>query len=811
METENVNPSLISVSNKYGVIESKLKPGFTEKAGAIERKYKIENIPSEVMDICHELAGVGGRALMVGGSVRDEVISQERQGMKLRPKDFDLEVYGLSPEELQRVLIEKFGEERVDAVGRAFGVLKVKIEGWDEPLDFSIPRRDSKTGEGHRGFDIEGVPDMMIKEAAGRRDITINSMAYDPLTETIYDPFDGIGDVKEGLLRMTSEKAFREDPLRVIRLMQFAARFGFTVEPTTERICKVMVDEGELAQRRNVPGVKESFENAEWPEKKKDPRETEEKRKGFLVVENGEVVHRRMADIGETKGLPPERVAEEMYKLLLKGKTPSLGFEFAMRIGLVERYWPELAALKGIPQEPDRHPEGDVWIHTMQTVDAMAMIANRELEKGTIPTKEMLQSIEKSLAMFFNARYRLFQTELYMKEIVAVLGEEELKTLQDEIKGRVGLFKKNFVEEKIKRAKEFRNESDIDSSKWEKEADNKGRGMEEAEITKAVRQKIIELEHIGKIDKSRRAQIETEAKAKADKATSEERGKRSIASKESAKIALLLAALFHDLGKATTTTQEDGVIHSYGHEQAGVEPARRILSTFDDTRFDKRIKRMILPLIAEHMRPKLAWSDLSGEDADRLKKMTEKQRKEIQKVDPKRSLKRLAAKLEFGDSEKAVGKSKKAPVYPDGGGADLYLLGLVAEADTEGRNPEGKPFNLSEMKENDEDFRWETWWNKMVNELRLDMEVEKILNGGDLMKALDSKGGPWVGVVLNCVKLDVRDGTVPNDSLQALEQALRYHKRLETYAKAKAQMEGVKEDLIWVRLTRIDPRQVLST
>lgn len=294
-DIKEASTNLYVVSNKYGVVESKLTSGFSKDSEATEKKYKIENIPSEVLDICKELESIGGRALLVGGSVRDCVISKELPDMKLKPKDFDLEVYGMTAEVLQRVLVAKFGEDKVDSVGRAFGILKVKIEGWDEPLDFSIPRIDSKTGEGHKGFVVTGRPDMTLRDAAARRDITANSMAYDPLTEIIYDPYGGIKDIKDRLIRVTDEKTFQEDPLRVIRVMQFAARFEFNVEPKTEALCKTMVERGDVDYKKSRNGKDGDGHFIEGDEEK------EGEHKGFLVISEGRQVYMKPEETEEEK------------------------------------------------------------------------------------------------------------------------------------------------------------------------------------------------------------------------------------------------------------------------------------------------------------------------------------------------------------------------------------------------------------------------------------------------------------------------------------------------------------------------------
>jgi tRNA nucleotidyltransferase (CCA-adding enzyme) len=254
------------------------------------------------------------RALLVGGFVRDAVLG-------LKPKDADMEVYGVGAKRLEEVLNKLF-PDRVNAVGRAFGVFKINVgEGLE--FDVSIPRRESKTGRGHRGFSIEGDPGMTITEAARRRDFTMNALAADPLTGEVFDDFDGVNDLNERMLRVTDPERFQDDPLRVYRALQFVARFDLAADAPTKKLMTEMVERGDMDE------------------------------------------------------LAKERVTEEIRKLLLKAAQPSVGFELARDIGIIERYLPELHALIDLPQEAEWHPEGDVWTHTMLTLDAAAVLVRQ--------------------------------------------------------------------------------------------------------------------------------------------------------------------------------------------------------------------------------------------------------------------------------------------------------------------------------------------------------------------------------------------------------------------------------------------------
>lgn len=260
----------------------------------------------------------GGHAFLVGGLVRDQVMGQLNliPMAKLPPaRDFDLEVYQLDGALLRNVLT-RFG--RVNAVGEAFTVYKIS-RGHGESrieVDVSLPRRESKTGKGHKGFTVTGDPSMSITEAARRRDFTINALMCDLLTGEISDPFHGIEDIKARLLQVVDPTTFVEDSLRVLRGMQFAARFQFTIAQATRELCQT------------IP----------------------------------------------LDDLPCERIWGEIEKLLLRASQPSLGLQAGLEMGVIERLFPQLQALVGCPQEYEWHPEGDVWVHTLQVIDQAAQL-----------------------------------------------------------------------------------------------------------------------------------------------------------------------------------------------------------------------------------------------------------------------------------------------------------------------------------------------------------------------------------------------------------------------------------------------------
>jgi tRNA nucleotidyltransferase (CCA-adding enzyme) len=170
-----------------------------------------------------ELNSKSNGIYLVGGIVRDFFLKKDS-------KDIDIVVCGLSYDEIS-IILSKHGE--VMEVGKSFGVLKYKPFGWiGEPIDIAIPRKDYKLGEGHQGFRIETDPFLPIEQELNRRDFTINSIAIS-LDNVIVDPFNGIDDIESKIIRATSKQAFSEDPLRMMRAIQFSSRFGFDISTDT--------------------------------------------------------------------------------------------------------------------------------------------------------------------------------------------------------------------------------------------------------------------------------------------------------------------------------------------------------------------------------------------------------------------------------------------------------------------------------------------------------------------------------------------------------------------------------------------------
>jgi tRNA nucleotidyltransferase (CCA-adding enzyme) len=275
---------------------------------------------------------LGGQGILVGGCVRDHLLN-------IKPKDIDIEVYGLSPEELEEGLKKYF---QIMAVGKSFGVFKVLVNIQDESrvFDVALPRQDNKSGQGHRAFVVSHDPTMSFSDAASRRDFTINAMGIDSKNQVLLDAYNGLNDLKNNILRHVSE-AFVEDPLRVLRAAQFCARFGFRLAPQTLRLCQIIKDELATLSR--------------------------------------------------------ERIYEEIKKILLAPK-PSLGLSVLRETESLILF-PELAALIGCVQDPQWHPEGDVWIHTLMVVDEAALLVKdlEEEEKLIIMAGALCHDLGKPL------------------------------------------------------------------------------------------------------------------------------------------------------------------------------------------------------------------------------------------------------------------------------------------------------------------------------------------------------------------------------------------------------------------------------
>ena len=446
-------------------------------------------------NIAASVKNAGGQALIVGGWVRDELLGRPS-------KDLDLEVFGIAAAALPGILA---GHGRVEAVGQSFPVYKVVPAPGSDAIDVGLPRRESKTSRGHKGFSVEGDPSMTPEDAARRRDFTVNAISRDPLTGDYVDPFGGRADLGRRLLKAVDPTTFGDDSLRVLRAVQFAARFNFSLDEDTAGLC------------RAIP----------------------------------------------LDDLPAERIWGEVEKLLLQAERPSVGFVLARDLGVIDRILPELLPLIGCEQEPEWHPEGDVWTHTLMVVD-------------------------------------------------------EARALN------------------------------------------------------------------GDLDRPQR-------------------------------VAVMLGALCHDLGKPSTTAVIDGRIRSPEHEEAGVEPTLRVLDRLNVHTIDGiDVRRHVVGLVAQHLKPGMFRKAGNVSDG---------------------AFRRLAQKV------------------------DLELLARVARADCRGRTG---TFDCSAM----------DWFIERARALGVDRQPPPAILLGRHLLDLGVRPGPRVGEILKAVYEKQLDGTV-TDLDQAREEARR--------------------------------------
>ena len=255
--------------------------------------------------ISKKINEMGGEIYYVGGCVRDTQLN-------LPIKDVDVEVHKISTENLEKIL-KSIGE--IDYIGKSFGIYKIK--GCN--IDISLPRKEIKQGEKHTDFTVEVNPFLGEKNAAKRRDFTINALMKETETGKVLDFFNGLVDLRDGIIRHIDDISFQEDALRVLRACQFAARFDFKISTETLELCKL------------IPLEK----------------------------------------------LSKERVFEELKKALLMSKRPSVFFENLREINGLDFWFTELKDTIGIPQHEEKHQEGDVWKHTMMVLDEAAKIRDK--------------------------------------------------------------------------------------------------------------------------------------------------------------------------------------------------------------------------------------------------------------------------------------------------------------------------------------------------------------------------------------------------------------------------------------------------
>lgn len=304
-------------------------------------------VPQALSHFACAIRNEGGTAFLVGGCVRDIFLG-------IPAKDFDVEVHGMSLDCIEKTLQDI--QFNYSEVGKHFGILKATSPDKVD-FDISIPRREKKSGIGHKDFTIEIDPNLTMKEACRRRDFTINALMLDMLTGEVHDFFYGMDDMQCNILRAVDPKTFVEDPLRAMRALQFVSRFNLNVHPDSFKVIQKIVKSGEL------------------------------------------------------NALPKERLQGEWKKLLLS-KNPTAGLELAKKLGILAQLWPNLTTLSLIPQDPMHHPEGDVWQHTVLAVAAAA-----ELLSSTTFTEEQKWVI--MLSVLLHDLGKLNYTKIHFGKITA--------------------------------------------------------------------------------------------------------------------------------------------------------------------------------------------------------------------------------------------------------------------------------------------------------------------------------------------------------------------------------------------------------
>ena len=301
----------VSMDRNAEQIDKMSDEGYNKNAGMCKKIYgddfmsDYETGIQTAEKIARLTAEKGGRAYYVGGYVRDRLLGRET-------KDIDIEVHGITPEDLEKIL-DSLGQ-RIE-MGKSFGVYGLK----GCTLDIAMPRKETATGLGHRDFDVIVAPYIGTEKAAQRRDFTINALMQDVLTGEIIDHFDGMNDLRKGVIRHVNTAAFPEDPLRVLRAAQFAARFDFHIAEETMVLCSKI----------------------------------------------------------DLHTLSKERIEGELRKALLKAEKPSVFWEVLREMDQLSVWFPEIGQLIGIPQNPKYHMEGDVWTHTMMVLDEAAKYRDR--------------------------------------------------------------------------------------------------------------------------------------------------------------------------------------------------------------------------------------------------------------------------------------------------------------------------------------------------------------------------------------------------------------------------------------------------
>ena len=458
--------------------------------------HKPMTLPASLEKVLTALVQAGGTPRIVGGAVRDHLLG-------LQPKDIDVEVFNLDESALAGAL----GQFKVDAVGKAFGVYKVSVDG--ETHDVSLPRTENKAGQGHRGFVVTPDPKMSFKDAAARRDFTINAIGYNPVTQQFEDPWNGREDLSRMILRAVSP-AFEEDPLRVLRACQFAARFEFAIAADTADRC-----------RKLRP---------------------------------------------ELSTLPVERIREEWKKLLLKSRRPSIGLNALAQTEALYLF-PELEALRWVPQEWEWHSEG----HSMRFLGG----APKGLEEAVV---------HFCLSERFLSRYGWDPQTSVFDGIAGTLHDTRLVEFSREtlLKETAELQEGSLVGNltfKVPPAS-----AHYTAGRWQLE--------------------------VGDVWVHNCMVVDAAVRVCRDD------GLMGPDEAEEERLITILGALCHDLGKPATTKFDDGRWRAHAHETAGEEPTRSFLARLGYMP-DSSTTEAVVALVKDHLKPFHLFRDKASNAAIR--------------------------------------------------------------------------------------------------------------------------------------------------------------------------------------------------
>lgn len=308
----------------------------TYKMLLLDIDYYNENIHDCdcIIDIARRVDAVGGKTYLVGGWVRDRIKGHN-------PKDMDIEIHGLTPEQIKDIL-NKVSNAGLVQKGVSFGVYGIK--GYE--FDIAMPRTEHCIGVKHTDFEVSVDPFMGVEMASMRRDFTINAMMYDVINQEVIDCHGGMEDLQNGVIRHVNDETYVEDALRVFRAAQFSARFGFSIDESTIALSRTVLD--------------------------------------IIPMLSG------------------ERIYEELKKALMKAVTPSTFFYMLDKMDALQCWFPELYALKDTPQEPMHHPEGNAFIHTMMVVDEAAKLRGMATNAFSFMVAALCHDFGKAVTTEYN-------------------------------------------------------------------------------------------------------------------------------------------------------------------------------------------------------------------------------------------------------------------------------------------------------------------------------------------------------------------------------------------------------------------------